>query len=229
MKLSIHSTPVSRGISGVLLVLFVFYAIFTLGMPVLLVSFALGMIIYSIYDSLEIATAVTIIVGVILSFTRLSRKGSYGKEGFEDAKKEETNSDKKSESASEEKPVEKAKFTDGPAPATASALSSGSEAAPLNDANSKGQFKLGQIPKEEKGGYFVDQGTTLMNALNGLKPEQITAMTSDTKQLLETQKSLMGMLDSLAPMMKESGSLLNMFQNMFGKDGNAGLAAATTA
>ena len=73
MKLSIHSTPVSRGISGVLLVLFVFYAIFTLGMPVLLVSFALGMIIYSIYDSLEIATAVTIIVGVILSFTRLSR------------------------------------------------------------------------------------------------------------------------------------------------------------
>ena len=64
-----------------------------------------------------------------------------------------------------------------------------------------------------------------MNALNGLKPEQINAMTADTKQLLETQKSLMGMLDSLAPMMKESGSLLNMFQNMFGKDGNAGLAA----
>jgi hypothetical protein len=228
MKLSIHSTPVSRGISGVLLILFVFYAIFTLGMPVLLVSFALGMIIYSIYDSLEVATAVTIVVGIILSFTRLTRKGSYGTEGFEDAKKEE----KKTESASEkkeEKPVEKSKFTDGPAPATASALSSGSEAAPLNDAHSKGQFKLGQIPKEEKGGYFVDQGTTLMNALNGLKPEQINAMTADTKQLLETQKSLMGMLDSLAPMMKESGSLLNMFQNMFGKDGNAGLAAATTA
>jgi len=228
MKLSIHSTPVSRGISGVLLVLFVFYAIFTLGMPVLLVSFALGMIIYSIYDSLEVATAVTIVVGIILSFTRLTRKGT---EGFEDAKKtdEKKEETKSAEKKEEEKPVEKAKFTDGPAPATASALSSGSEAAPLNDANSKGQFKLGQIPKEEKGGYFVDQGTTLMNALNGLKPEQINAMTSDTKQLLETQKSLMGMLDSLAPMMKESGSLLNMFQNMFGKDGNAGLAAATTA
>jgi hypothetical protein len=221
MKLSIHSTPVSRGISGVLLVLFVFYAIFTLGMPTLLVSFALGMIIYSIYDSLEIATAVTIVVGIILSFTRLTRRGST--EGFEDAKKEE---EAKPTEKKEEKPVEKAKFTDGPAPATASALSSGSEAAPLNDAQSKGQFKLGQVPKEEKGGYFVDQGTTLMNALNGLKPEQINAMTSDTKQLLETQKSLMGMLDSLAPMMKESGSLLNMFQNMFGKDGNGGMAAA---
>ena len=55
-----------------------------------------------------------------------------------------------------------------------------------------------------------------MNALNGLKPDQIKSMTQDTRQLLDTQKSLMGMLDSLAPMMKESSSLLNMFQTMFG-------------
>lgn len=220
MKLAIHSTPVSRGISGVLLVLFVFYAIFTLGMPILLVSFALGMIVYSIYDSLEVATAVTIVVGIILSFTRLTRRVG-GTEGFTDKKAtEETKKEeepKKSEApaapAEAAKPVEK--LTDGPAPAAPSTLSSGSEAAPT------GQFKLGEIPKEEKGGFFIDQGTTLMNALNGLKPDQIKAMTADTKQLLETQKSLMGMLDSLAPMMKESGSLLNMFQNMFGKDGNA--------
>jgi hypothetical protein len=218
MKLAIHSTPVSRGISGVLLVLFVFYAIFTLGMPTLLVSFALGMIVYSMYDSLEVATAVTIIIGILLSFTRLTRRSST--EGFEDAKKAEAKDEpKKSEApATPEKPVEK--LTDGPAPAAPSTLSSGSEAAPT------GQFKLGEIPKEEKGGFFIDQGTTLMNALNGLKPDQIKAMTSDTKQLLETQKSLMGMLDSLAPMMKESGSLLNMFQNMFGKDGGAAPTAA---
>jgi hypothetical protein len=223
MKLSIRSTPVSRGISGVLLVLFVFYAVFTLGMPILLVSFALGMIIYSIYDSLEIATALIIIVGVVLSFTRLSRRVSA--EGFADAPTTDSAEEKKSSTATadSEKPVEKSKFTDGPAPATPSALSSGSEAASV--AATEGQFKLGEIPKEEKGGFFIDQGTTLMNALNGLKPEQIKAMTSDTKQLLETQKSLMGMLDSLAPMMKESGSLLNMFQNMFGKDGNAAMTA----
>ena len=223
MKLAIRSTPVSRGISGVLLVLFVFYAIFTLGMPTLLVSFALGMIVYSMYDSLEVATAVTIILGVLLSFTRLTRRVSAETEGFEDAKKaeEKPSAEEKKEVA---KPVEK--LTDGPAPAAPSTLSSGSEAAPLSDANSKGQFKLGEIPKEEKGGFFIDQGTTLMNALNGLKPDQIKAMTSDTKQLLETQKSLMGMLDSLAPMMKESGSLLNMFQNMFGNQAGGAPTAA---
>ncbi len=221
MKLSIHSTPVSRGISGALLVLFVFYAVFTLGMPILLVSFALGMIVYSINDSIEVATAVTIIVGILLSFTRMTRRIST--EGFTDAKPEakEEKKEEKKPVAKPEKPVDKAKFTDGPAPAAPSALSSGSEASPT------GEFKLGEIPKEEKGGFFIDQGTTLMNALNGLKPEQIKAMTADTKQLLETQKSLMGMLDSLAPMMKESGSLLNMFQNMFGKDGNGGAAAMT--
>ncbi len=217
MKLPIHSTNVSRGLAGVLLVLYVIYTTFSMGMPILLVSFALGMIVYSVYDSLEVATAVVIGVGMLLSFTKLNRRAAT--EGFED-KKEGTPSAKKDDKPEEPKKTEepakskeKSKFTDGPAPAAPSALSSGSEAAPT------GQFKLGEIPKEEKGGFFIDQGTTLMNALNGLKPEQIKAMTADTKQLLETQKSLMGMLDSLAPMMKESGSLLNMFQNMFGKDG----------
>jgi hypothetical protein len=218
MKLPIHSTPVSRGVSGVLLVLFVIYAIFALGMPILLVSFALGMIVYSVYDSLEVATTVVILIGIVLSFTRLNSKEIA--EGFEDKDKvatEEKKEDKK-EVKKEEKPVvkkpeEKSKFTDGPAPSAPSTLTSGSEASPT------GQFKLGEVPKEEKGGFFIDQGTTLMNALNGLKPEQIKSMTADTKQLLETQKSLMGMLDSLAPMMKESGSLLNMFQNMFGQAG----------
>jgi hypothetical protein len=42
-------------------------------------------------------------------------------------------------------------------------------------------------------------------------------MTGDTKQLIETQKSLMGMLNSLAPMMKEGSNLLTMFNGMFGK------------
>jgi hypothetical protein len=218
MKLPIHSTPVSRGVSGVLLILFVIYAIFALGMPILLVSFALGMIVYSVYDSLEVATTVVILIGIVLSFTRLNRKDTA--EGFEDKdkvateqKKEDKKEVKKEEKPVVKKPEEKSKFTDGPAPSAPSTLTSGSEASPT------GQFKLGEVPKEEKGGFFIDQGTTLMNALNGLKPEQIKSMTADTKQLLETQKSLMGMLDSLAPMMKESGSLLNMFQNMFGQAG----------
>ncbi len=253
----IHSTPTSRGISGALLVIYLLYSMFSLGIPVMLVSFALGMIAYSVYDSIELASAITVIVGVILSFTPMKR--GVGKEGFEDAAKAAKNDtpptvaqsaqtpEKKEEApkpASEpvvlptagggttETPAkDKSGFRDIKA-ATPSTLTSGSEAAPAAAggaaiATPAGQFKLGEIPKDEKGGFFIDQGTTLMNALNGLKPDQIKGMTQDTRQLLETQKSLMGMLDSLAPMMKESSSLLNMFQTMFGTSAPTGSPAAS--
>ena len=240
MMPKIHSTPTSRGISGVLLVIYLLYSMFSLGIPVMLVSFALGMIAYSVYDSIELATAITVIIGMILSFTPLKR--GAGKEGFEDANVAKNDTPPAASPEKKEEPVKKSSepvvlptagggttdatpkdksgFKDIKA-ATPSTLTSGSEAAPAaaggaGIATPAGQFKLGEIPKDEKGGFFIDQGTTLMNALNGLKPDQIKSMTSDTKQLLETQKSLMGMLDSLAPMMKESSSLLNMFQTMFG-------------
>jgi hypothetical protein len=235
---------------------------FSLGIPVMLVSFALGMMAYSVYDSIELASAITVIVGVILSFTPMKR-GGRASEGFEDAAaaaaKNDTppaastapatsNSEKKeaSPAPAKQEPIvlptagggttetaakDKSGFRDIKA-ATPSTLTSGSEAAPAAAggaaiATPAGQFKLGEIPKDEKGGFFIDQGTTLMNALNGLKPDQIKSMTQDTRQLLETQKSLMGMLDSLAPMMKESSSLLNMFQTMFGAS-PTGAPAATS-
>ncbi len=258
MMPKIHSTPTSRGISGALLVIYLLYSMFSLGIPVMLVSFALGMIAYSVYDSIELATAITVIVGVILSFTPLKRGAA--KEGFEDAAKAAGKNDtppavaaaaqtpgKKEEppkpasepvvlptaggGTTDAAPKDKSGFRDIK-PATPSTLTSGSEAAPAAAGGAAiptpaGQFKLGEIPKDEKGGFFIDQGTTLMNALNGLKPDQIKSMTSDTKQLLETQKSLMGMLDSLAPMMKESSSLLNMFQTMFGTSVPTGSPAAS--
>ncbi len=241
----VHSTPTSRGISGVLLIIYLLYSMFSLGIPVMLVSFSLGMIAYSVYDSIEMATAITVIFGVILSFTPLKR--GAGKEGFTSSSSEPpkpTPKDDKPPAAATPGPTTPTAVptadggvTGAPAPPATTAtvkagfkdikpsapstLTSGSEAAPAAAppaaiATPAGQFKLGEIPKDEKGGFFIDQGTTLMNALNGLKPDQIKAMTNDTKQLLETQKSLMGMLDSLAPMMKESSSLLNMFQTMFG-------------
>lgn len=236
MMPKIHSTATSRGISGALLIIYLLYSMFSLGIPVMLVSFALGMMAYSVYDSIELATAITVVIGVILSFTPLTRRA--GKEGFED-KKEKNDTPPAAAPAApaakkadvEEKPAvptlpiaggaaTTAGFKDIKA-ATPSTLTAGSEAAPAAAlpaaiATPAGQFKLGEIPKDEKGGFYIDQGTTLMNALNGLKPDQIKSMTQDTRQLLETQKSLMGMLDSLAPMMKESSSLLNMFQTMFG-------------
>jgi len=79
-----------------------------------------------------------------------------------------------------------------------------------------GLFKLGALPSETAGGFHIDAGTTLLGALNSLKPEQVEAMTNDTRALLNTQKSLMGMLQSMKPMMNDGKELLSTFQDMFG-------------
>lgn len=76
-------------------------------------------------------------------------------------------------------------------------------------------FKLGQIPVDNKGGNHIDAGTTVVNALSALQPDQIKQMTSDTKQLIETQKSLMSMLQTFQPMMNEGKQMMDTFQQMF--------------
>jgi len=77
-------------------------------------------------------------------------------------------------------------------------------------------FKLGEIPAQVKNGPHIDAGSTLMKAIQGLDPNQINAMTKDTQQLIETQKSLMGMLGSMKPMMQDGKELMDTFQQMFG-------------
>jgi hypothetical protein len=202
MKLKMKSSSTTRGLSIVLMICYGLYALFNKGLPSLLLSLSLGLIFYGIKDNIELAATVVIISGIILSFVMKKT----GMEGFEDKTGSETKHEEKvaegsgstAPGAEDNKKKEKAGFADiNPAPV--------------------GEFKLGDVPKDEKGGLFIDQGTTLMNALNGLKPDQITAMSNDTKQLIETQKSLMGMLNTLAPMMKEGSNLLGMFNGMFGK------------
>ena len=78
-------------------------------------------------------------------------------------------------------------------------------------------FKLGEIPAQVKNGPHIDAGSTLMKAIQGLDPDQINAMTKDTQQLIETQKSLMGMLGSMKPMMNDGKELMDTFQQMFGQ------------
>lgn len=78
------------------------------------------------------------------------------------------------------------------------------------------EFKLGVIPDDSKGGYHIDQGTTVMNALNALKPDQIKAMTEDTRKLIETQKNLMSMLGTMKPMLQDGKQMMANFQEMFG-------------
>ena len=65
-----------------------------------------------------------------------------------------------------------------------------------------------KLPNEnDDKGYHMDSGTTFLNAYKALKPDQIAAMTKDTQELLATQKSLIGMLDSFGPLMKDMSKI----------------------
>ena len=79
-------------------------------------------------------------------------------------------------------------------------------------------FKLGEIPSQAKNGPHIDAGSTLIKAIESLNPDQINAMTKDTKQLIDTQKSLMGMLGTMKPMMNDGKELMETFQQMFGEN-----------
>jgi hypothetical protein len=78
-------------------------------------------------------------------------------------------------------------------------------------------FTLGEIPSQAKNGPHIDAGSTLIKAIQNLNPDQINAMTKDTQQLIETQKSLMGMLGSMKPMLNDGKQLMETFQQMFGQ------------
>ena len=80
-------------------------------------------------------------------------------------------------------------------------------------------FKLGKMPSEHAEGPMLDAGSTLLKAMSSFNPEQINAMSSDTKQLLDTQKSLMGMLNQMRPVLADGKELLNTFSGMFGNGG----------
>jgi hypothetical protein len=82
-------------------------------------------------------------------------------------------------------------------------------------------FKLGEMPSESASGPYVDVGTTLMKAMDSLKPEQVNAMTAETKQLVETQKSLIQMLQSMKPVLQDGRQLLDTFTGIFGKGNGA--------
>jgi len=205
--MKIKSSSQTRGLSMLVAMIYVLYGLFRITLPILLLSVALGLIVHGFVNSLEISVAIIIVSGIVLSY--MAKRSGY--EGFEDKKDAEKKPEEKK--ADEEKPPAAAPSNSGSADDTKKEKSGFSD---MNPAPLSGAFKEGQVPKDDKGGFFIDQGTTLLNALNGLKPEQISAMTNDTKQLLDTQKSLMGMLNTLAPMMKEGSNLLGMFNGMFG-------------
>ena len=78
-------------------------------------------------------------------------------------------------------------------------------------------FRLGSIPTDSGDGPHIDASSTLMNALNALKPDQIKGMTEDTRKLMETQQNLMGMLQSMKPMLQDGKKMMETFGTIFNK------------
>lgn len=109
---------------------------------------------------------------------------------------------------------------------TAAAKTNGfkDKAAPSQD----GLFKLGVLPEEGKGGFHIDQGTTVLNALNALKPDEVKKMSEDTQKLIDTQKSLMMMLGTMKPMLSDGKQLIDTFNQMFGPPGTQTIPQMST-
>jgi hypothetical protein len=112
----------------------------------------------------------------------------------------------------------------GSASASSSSSSAPSAEKFTDKQTSDGLFKLGALPSEGKSGPHLDAGSTLLNAISGLKPDQVKSMTEDTRKLLDTQKSLMGMLETMKPLLTDGQNLINTFGTMFG--GNGAMATA---
>jgi hypothetical protein len=225
---------VAAGVLGVYLL----YGLFAIPFPYLLLSVAVGLITYSVNESMLYTTIAVVLTGVIAvlisqanheKFTdnpvevvremtdrRQPKQGPTGVyasdyvEGFEDV--------------SGNVPTEKKEDTP-PVAATSKPAS----AAGFKDKNEPdGLFKLGSIPTDKKGGFHIDQGTTVINALNALQPDQVKKMSEDTQKLIDTQKSLMMMLGTMKPMLTDGKQLIDTFQQMFGPNAAAQLTGAPT-
>jgi len=100
--------------------------------------------------------------------------------------------------------------------------------APLPDHGKRAEmFELGKkykMPSESDDAEFhLDAGTTFMNAYKSLKPNQISAMTKDTQELIDTQKQLMNTLHTLKPLISDGKQMMDTFQGYFGAEGMGGL------
>ena len=224
--LTFKSNSITYSLSIILLVFFIIYSLTALGVAGTLFSSALGLIAYGIFGTVESAMAVTILAGILLKvafpgFKKAAEGFKDGAEGAEGAASSEgaEAAEAKSGSGEEISDVQK------PAPVHGAteedkdkhvALAEAKDIAGFADkANTDGLFKLGELPSEAKDGHYIDVGTTIMRSLSALKPDQLNQMTADTRTLLETQKSLMGMLTTMKPMLSDGQQLLTSLSGLF--------------
>jgi hypothetical protein len=241
-----NTSIITKSISIFLLVIFAFYAVTAISMGGFLFASAAGLISYGMKGSIELSTAVVIIVGVILHIIT----GLYNKKLLVTASKNIEKFTNQSEQSDNkivdiigkmkkgEKQIEGFTSESTAKAGAAEEVDNGTPSAdkkeedvagestpskPIKDEKKEkfsgkndGLFKLGELPSEKKEGPHIDAGTTIMKALSSLKADDIKRMSVDTQNLLETQKSLLGMLSTMKPMLSEGQQLLQTFGTMFG-------------
>ena len=88
-----------------------------------------------------------------------------------------------------------------------------------------GLFKLGEIPTESRDGPVIDAGATFMKALQALDPRQIKSMTEDTAKMVDAQKNLIGLLNTMKPILQDGQKLMSTFTSVLGQPGGFAGAA----
>lgn len=83
-----------------------------------------------------------------------------------------------------------------------------------------GLFKLGEIPSESRDGPMIDAGSTFMKAISALDPNQIKSMSEDTAKMVDAQKNLIGLLNTMKPIIQDGSKLLTTFSGILGKEGS---------
>lgn len=72
------------------------------------------------------------------------------------------------------------------------------------------------------GKYNLDWNGTMFNNYKNLSPKQIKALDKDTRELIDTQKQLMGTLRDMGPVLEQGKSILQVFDTFFQKNNNLG-------
>jgi hypothetical protein len=198
------------GYAVMFLLFSVIYALFWGTRVAVAVGLAFGLIVYGALPK-QLTLAILVAASVVVLLQR--RKSWYGSEGFAGSGPSGVASAAGGVSGS-----------GVPATATATVAftnpdgSNGSKPMLPDHTDRKEPLVLGQaykLPSEaDDKGYHLDAGTTFLNAYKALKPDQIAAMTRDTQDLLATQKSLMQMLDSFGPLMKDMGKITGFFNQV---------------
>lgn len=72
--------------------------------------------------------------------------------------------------------------------------------------------------EEAKESFQLDTKRTEEEILKGLDKKEVKGLTNDTKELIDTQKQLMELLNQMGPALKDGKQILSTFQNYFGND-----------